>query len=97
MLRHVGIVRSDVSKERSAYIISVARIGELGMLAVTTMRRLLVTTNVVASSLILVTLMEAIRSSETSVLTRATWHNISEGSILHIQQFGILIRSVLSK
>jgi hypothetical protein len=28
-------------------------------------------------------MMEAIRSSETSVLTRATWHNIPEGGILH--------------
>jgi hypothetical protein len=43
-----------------------------------------VTTNVVPSSPILVTLiMEAIRSSETSVLTRATRRNISVDSILH--------------
>jgi hypothetical protein len=40
-------------------------------------RRLLVTTSVVSSSLILVTLMkEAFSSSETSVLTRATRRNI---------------------
>jgi hypothetical protein len=39
--------------------------------------RLLVTANVVPSSLILVTqMMEEIRSSETSVLTRATRHHI---------------------
>jgi hypothetical protein len=38
---------------------------------------------VTASSLILVTLMmEAIPSTETSALTRATWHNIPEDSIL---------------
>jgi hypothetical protein len=45
--------------------------------------RLLVTANVVPSSMILVILMmEAIRSSETSVLTRATWRNISEDGVL---------------
>jgi hypothetical protein len=46
--------------------------------------RLLVTANVVPSSPILVTLMmEAIRSSEISVLARPTRRNISGNGILH--------------
>jgi hypothetical protein len=42
MLRRVALVRTDVSEERSASIISVTRIGELGTtLAVTSNRRTL--------------------------------------------------------
>jgi hypothetical protein len=46
---------------------------------------LLVTAEVVSSLPILFTLMmEAVHSSKTSVITRATWHHIPEDGILHI-------------
>jgi hypothetical protein len=54
-------------------------------------RRLIVTANVVPSSPILVTLMnEALRSSETSFLARATLRNISEDAIIHSHSRGNL-------
>jgi hypothetical protein len=51
MLRRVVLVRTDVSEEISTFFIRVTRICELGTtLAVTSVRRLLVTASIVPSS-----------------------------------------------
>jgi hypothetical protein len=65
------------------------RIGELGTTLATvflrSVRRLLVASSVVPSSLIHVTMMiKALGCSETLVLTRATRRNIPEDTILHL-------------
>jgi hypothetical protein len=75
MLRRLALVRTDISEERIASIIGVTRIGWL---------YLIVTANVIPSSPILVALMlELLRSSETSVITRVIRRHIPKDGILH--------------
>jgi hypothetical protein len=73
MLRRVALVRTDISEELSGSFIRVTGIGELGTtLAVTSNRRTLQRKP----------LKQALNSSETSVLTRATWRNVPEDAVL---------------
>jgi hypothetical protein len=80
MLRCVALVSSDVWEERIASILR-------------SVLRLLVSVNVVPSAPIPVTLMmEAIRSSEMSVLTRAVRHS---SSFIIASQFHVTVSNVL--
>jgi hypothetical protein len=80
VLGFVALVGTAVSEKDIASIIRVTRIGELGTTSAVTsfflrsVLQLLVITNVVYSSSILVTLMMEICSSETSIITGATRH-----------------------
>jgi hypothetical protein len=77
----VALVRKDILEEHTASIIRVKIISKIKHQQLAT--QMLVTVNIVTSLLILFTLMlEAIRSSKTSVLTRATLRHIPDDSIL---------------
>jgi hypothetical protein len=74
-LRRVALVRTDVSEERITFVIRAFLLSLV---------RLLVSANVCPGSPTLVILMmKAIRTSETSVITRATRRNILEDCIRH--------------
>jgi hypothetical protein len=93
LLRHVVLVRADVSMERTVCIIRVIRINEAATrLAVASNRRnlrrniiglLLVTANVVPSSPIFLTLIMELRFTETSVITIAAMRHMPNDGILH--------------
>jgi hypothetical protein len=72
LLRHVALVRTDVSEEPDASFIRVTRIGELGTTQAATSDRRTLRRNTKAPG-----------SSETLVLTRATRRNNPEDTILH--------------
>jgi hypothetical protein len=83
MLRRVALVRNDFSEECIASIIKVTRIGDLGTTVfLLRVLGLLVTANISSSPIFFNRMMEAIRSPETSILTRATRRNIPEDGIL---------------
>jgi hypothetical protein len=82
----VALVRTDVSEE---CIVSIIRLKRIRVLETTfvflrSVLQLLVTANIVPSSLILFTpMMEAIRASESSAIKRATRRRIPEEGIFH--------------
>jgi hypothetical protein len=86
MLRCVALVETDISEERIASIIRMKRIGDLGITLAVTINRSTLRRNAIANGVpsfpIVTLLMEAIRSSETSVITRDARRNFAGDGII---------------
>jgi hypothetical protein len=89
ILRRVALVRIDVSEERIAIIIRVARIGELEALAITSNRSTLRNASVdsyflgfPSSPILSILMTEAVSSFETSILRGVTRRHIPEDGIV---------------
>jgi hypothetical protein len=82
----VPLERTAVSKESFAYIIRVERISELGTTLTATALVLLQSKLqlLITADDPTILMMEAIRSSETSILTRARLLHMQEGDILQL-------------
>jgi hypothetical protein len=81
-----GSCKNRVLKERNASIIRVTRIGESHIVFLRNVRRFLVTGNVHSSPILVTLMMEALRSSETSVHARSTGRNVAKTAhFKHVQ------------
>jgi uncharacterized membrane protein len=83
MLCYVALSRTDVSEERIASGIRVRRVGAIGTTLSATSNRSMLRRNTMRSPIVVTLTVQAIRFSETSVLTRATRRNNPEDTILH--------------
>jgi hypothetical protein len=81
MLRRVTLVCTDVSEERIA-LIALTRFGGVGTTLAVTRNHSTLRRNT-CSMILFNLIMEAIRSSEKSILTRATWRHVPEDGIHH--------------